>query len=100
MSNKLCTLRISQYVSLTSGGKEVVKFSSKGAVKTLNMKLFCLTAVVSSTFIPNFLGDGVIVNDSISYEKTLVSQVLILMLIFLQGGSGGNTRRTRIQKQL
>ena len=38
------------------------------------MKLFCLTAVVSSTVIPSFLGDGVIVNDSISYDKTLVGQ--------------------------
>ena len=29
------------------------------------MKLFCLTAIVTSTVIPDFLGDGVIVNDSL-----------------------------------
>ncbi|CBY36094.1 unnamed protein product [Oikopleura dioica] len=35
------------------------------------MKLFCLAAVVTSTVIPDFLGDGLIVNDSLIDEEYL-----------------------------
>jgi len=41
--------------------------------KKLKMKLFCLAAVVTSTVIPDFLGDGLIVNDSLIDEEYLVS---------------------------